>query len=185
MRIFFDMDGVLAKWQENESIETVTTEGYFFNLPAVFNVVEAVRMIMRSNTDTEVFILSSVFQDDHSIDEKNAWLDNHNLREIDDAHRLFVPYGTSKSAFLGQKIGWKKSDVLIDDFSKNLFDWHGIAIKMYNHCNGTKMEWTGFGVRNTMDAACIANSILSIATYMEAAEEKKYANVPSLKAVLE
>ena len=165
MRIFFDMDGVLAHWQEGEPIETVTSKGYFFNLSPEFNVIEAVRMIPKLDKEAELFILSSVFQDDHSVNEKNQWLDNHNLRVISPEHRIFVPYGESKSEYLKKTLGLEKSDVLIDDFSRNLFEWHGIGIKMYNHCNGTKKEWNGYGVRNTMSPECIASTILAIGRF--------------------
>ena len=40
-KVYFDMDGVLVKWQEGTSIETVCSPGYFANLPAEQNVVDA------------------------------------------------------------------------------------------------------------------------------------------------
>ena len=40
-KLYFDMDGVLATWQEGTPIETVCSPGYFANLPAEQYVVDA------------------------------------------------------------------------------------------------------------------------------------------------
>ena len=70
-RIFLDMDGVLTKW-EHSSIEQVASRGYFIHRQPQKNVIDAVT-ILAKNKDINLYILSSVFMDDHSINEKVEW----------------------------------------------------------------------------------------------------------------
>ena len=163
-RLFVDMDGVLCEFNKDASIEEVASKGYFTKCKPQASVVEAV-LSMLYETDTEIFILSSVFSDNHSISDKNQWLDENGLYEIDDKHRLFVPYGTSKSEYLKEKVGSSPADFLLDDFSKNLHDWHGVGIKLYNGINGTKGTWSGYGVNARSSYSVLRNTLLGIMHY--------------------
>ena len=138
-RIFFDMDGTLAKWLTDKSIKEISSKGYFATLPEIENMVALVEYVL-SQQQMDVYILSCILSD-QTKREKNIWLDYY-LPEIDENHRLFVPHGESKTKWLKILDGaLYKEDVLIDDFSKNLFEWHGIAIKVMNGINGTKGKW--------------------------------------------
>lgn len=159
-RIFVDMDGVLAVWQNNVPLEEVTAAGYFRQLPAVKNVINAINLLTKQQ-NFETYILSSVFNDDHSIQEKEEWLDSQNV-QIDKKHRLFVPYGKVKSEFVAEQIGLLEDDILIDDFSHNLREWHGIGIKMLNGINGTKGTWRGYVVRNNMPSEILEKQLRGI-----------------------
>ena len=55
------------------------------------------------------------------------------------------------------------SDILIDDFSKNLREWHGVAIKLMNGINGTKGTWCGYSVNGKATPDVIRNTIIGIA----------------------
>lgn len=46
--------------------------------------------------------------------------------------------------------GIKPGDVLVDDFTKNLNEWQGVAVKLYNGINGTHGTWQGFSIHNKM-----------------------------------
>lgn len=161
MRLFVDMDGVLAEWKY-AGLDEVTGKGYFRNLPAQNSVVEAVKEIIHSGK-INVYCLSSVFQDDHSIAEKNAWL-NQYLPEIPKERRIFSPYGAPKKEILSEHF---PEDILLDDFTKNLMEWHGIGIKLLNGINDTNKSWTGFRVSRFSSSAIIANTILAIANAAE------------------
>ena len=164
-RIFVDMDGVLAEWQD-APIEEVTAPGYFLYVKPVANVIQAIRLLQlkfQLIEECEIFILSSVFNDDHSIAEKNEWLNKNGFSaDILPDHRIFVPYGYNKSIWLEQSVGIRKNDVLIDDFTFNLINWHGVGIKMLNGINGTKGNWNGYVVRNNMTATKLANQLYGI-----------------------
>ena len=94
----------------------------------------------------EVFILSAVFDDGHSIRDKNAWLDQY-IPFIDAEHRIFVSCEEPKTAYINEHLGgMSESDILIDDYSKNIKEWiagGGKAIKMFNRVNGRSGAYFG------------------------------------------
>lgn len=160
-RYFIDMDGVLAVWNTGASIEEVASPGYFRNLMPMENCVRAVRDLIQNGK--AIYILSSVFEDSHSINEKNKWLDQY-LPEIPHANRLFVPYSMKKHEFLEKEMeNLKKDDVLLDDYTKNLQEWHGIGIKMLNGINNTNGTWRGYVVKSDMHHEKLAKQIEAIA----------------------
>lgn len=159
-RIYIDMDGVLATWNSDKSLEEVAMPGYFRDLLPMRNVVDAIKKIVLSRK-YEVFILSSVLHD-IAIRDKNFWLDTY-LPEIPLINRIFVPYGQIKADYIG-KLDYR--DILIDDFSKNLKEWHGVGIKLLNGINGTKGTWNGYVVNGNSSPVCIMNTIMGI-SYMD------------------
>lgn len=61
-RLFVDMDGTLAVFNQIDKLETLYEQGYFANLTPQVNVVDAVRMV-QSRDEIEVFVLSAVLTD--------------------------------------------------------------------------------------------------------------------------
>ncbi len=160
IRFYFDMDGVLAKWR-NVSIEETYQKGYFAKLTPEFCIVDAVRAIYDMGYD--VSILSAVYQDGHSVNDKISWLKENGLGGIPG---IFVPYGEKKADYLKKSPG--SISVLVDDFSKNLREWvdtgdNFIGIKFMNGINGTKGTWAGYLVSNKMSSAQLVNAITGIA----------------------
>lgn len=162
-RIFFDSDGVLATWNQDASIEEVASPGYFANLIPMENPVMALKRMVEMKDKYEVFILSSVFEDKHSIMDKNIWIDRY-LPEVDRKHRIYVPYSRTKTEYIQAYTGYRsENDVLVDDFTKNLSEWHGIGIKMLNGINWTKGTWNGFIISHTMKPHVMVSAILALA----------------------
>jgi len=149
-RIFVDMDGVLAKW-EDASLEEMTSPGFFLSRVPDPNVCDMFSMLQEKAKDgkIEVFILSSYLLP-MSMEEKIEWNKRHT--HIPEENQIYVPYGESKAAALESIGGIRKTDVLIDDFTDILKGWPGIAIKLYNGINGTHGTWNGYSIRNNMDA---------------------------------
>lgn len=147
-RLFVDMDGTLAEWQEGTPLEEVCAPGYFAQLPPNENMTKAMIRFWEYSrkNDIEVFILSAVFDDGHSIRDKNAWLDQY-VPFIDVEHRIFVSCEEPKTAYINEHLGgMSKSDILIDDYSKNIKEWiagGGKAIKMFNRVNGRSGAYFG------------------------------------------
>ena len=164
--LFVDMDGTLNYFEKSSSLEEITSEGYFFSRRPILDVVSAIRFLA-TNLPGRVCVLSSVFQDNHSIPEKKAWLEMY-MPEIEKA--IFVPYGTSKADFIENMLGrnLNELDFLLDDFSKNLHEWTGTGIKLYNDINGTKGTWTGYSVHYNCSPEVIANTILGVMTMVAA-----------------
>ena len=141
-RLFLDMDGTLAEWQEGTPIEKVCEPGYFANIPPNQNVVTAAMLLYasRKQLDVELFTLSAVFDDGHSIRDKNIWLDRY-VPFIDTDHRLFASCDKPKhEAECFVKLGnITRNDYLLDDYTKNIIEWNGAggtAIKLFNGVNG-------------------------------------------------
>lgn len=154
-RIFFDMDGTLTVWK-NATIEEVAAAGFFLNSEPQRNVVDMVGMLL-ADARHEVFTLSSTFQDDHSEAEKKEWL-HHCIPELPDNHMLFVPYGRPKGEWLPAAY---PEDVLVDDLSTNLHQWHGIGVKVYNGVNGNHRTWKGFSVHSDMMPELMLRQLLA------------------------
>lgn len=156
MRIFFDMDGVLAKWNAGASIEEVTSPGYFINREPESKVAEAMKRLIELGYN--VFILTSVFNDDHSRSEKIRWLYRH-CPFFDVSRVVFCVYGENKA----DAVKACMDDILIDDFTPNLKAWTGIGIKYLNGINGTKGTWDGYVVSGNSSSTIMASTIDAIA----------------------
>lgn len=146
-RIFVDIDGTLAVFTPVNKIETLYEEGYFRNLEPHKNTIAGLKMFMKDNPEIEVYILSSVLADSpYALDEKQAWLDQY-LPEINREHRIFPPCGAEKADYVPGKM--KSTDILLDDYSKNLIAWKnngGTGLKLMNGINGTKGSWQGYTI---------------------------------------
>lgn len=157
-RIFIDMDGVVAKWEE-ASLEEMTSPGFFASRKPVASVINAVRRLC-DNPEHEVYILSSYLLP-ISKEEKIKWNELHT--RIPEERQIYVKYGESKSEALQKIGGIRPDDVLLDDFSHNLHEWKGIGVKLYNGINGTHGTWAGFSVHSNMTPDHMALQITAIA----------------------
>lgn len=145
-RWFVDMDGVIAKWNPVATYDELLAKGYYRDREPDFTILNEVKDLVKKGEN--VFILSKVLtESDFAKNEKTEWCHEY-LPEIPDDHLIFVPYEKSKAEYFNE-LGLTpitKNDYLIDDFSKNLFDWEksgGIGVKYMNGINGTKGTWAG------------------------------------------
>ncbi len=162
-RIYVDMDGTIALWQSDKTLEEICKPGYFKYLPAMASSVGAINILLQDD-QFEIFILSSIMCEHAKID-KNIWLDGH-LPTLDAAHRIFVPYGANKADYIGET---REDDILIDDLTQNLHQWRGVGIKMLNGINGTKGTWKGHVISSRMDSEKMAKAIKALAQAERAA----------------
>lgn len=123
-RIFFDMDGVLAKFFFASTVEDLYRKGYFLNLPPQYRILRAAKIISGIPW-VDSYIISSVFADsDYAISEKNQWLDRF-LPEIPKEKRFFPEAGTPKTQAFPFRV--EAQDVLVDDYGVNVRDWNRIG----------------------------------------------------------
>ena len=173
IRIFLDMDGTLALWQSDKTMDEIGKKGYFATLPPIKNTVDAINELIdicRDKDfpyDIEFYILSAALQDGHSATDKLLWLGEY-LPRIPVKNCIFVPYGMDKAKYIKRKFKRKfrlgKLWILLDDFSKNLHAWKrsgGTGIKVMNGINGTKGSWTSSFVSTAMPPEIIKDNILS------------------------
>lgn len=161
-RLFIDMDGTLAAFDTNASIEQLRSPGYFAALPALPNMPQMVQLLLESGEFDEVYILSSCLAGTNAIEEKNGWLDRV-IPQIDAEHRIYPICGTNKSSYIPG--GVCKTDFLLDDYSVNLHDWKnagGSGVKLLNGINGRFGSWKGAAVTYSKPPAEIAEDIISI-----------------------
>lgn len=161
-RLFVDMDGTLARFKVAE-LEELYRPGYFADLEPQQSVVDAIRLVCQSHPDIEVYILSATLSDSKTaVAEKNLWL-NQNLPELENGHRIFLPCGKEKAAYVPNGVG--KNDFLLDDYTANLNDWSqhgGKGIKLLNGINHTHGSWLGSQLRYDKDPAQLALNIIQI-----------------------
>lgn len=164
-RLFIDMDGTLAAWQQAACFEDLLQENYFRDLPPYQTVVDAVRILCNAHPELDIYALSAFMPENPAaVGEKSEWLDVY-VPEIDAAHRIFVPCGESKAAAAANRLKMPcidKSFVLLDDYSVNLHDWKengGGCIKLRNGINGNGGTWRGHSVSRFATCLEIANNI--------------------------
>lgn len=161
MRYFIDMDGTLCHWKTNASDEELMQQGFFLTMNPMERVIQAVRLLIQDGND--VYILSKYMTESfYALSEKNTWLDKY-LPECDKEHRIFCPYNEPKFSLVPD--GLRGDDILIDDYSPNLFEWEahgGKALKIMNGLNGTKMTWQGAKIFGTDAPEKIKKDVLGI-----------------------
>ena len=178
-----DMDGVLAVWNQQASEEETHENGYFIGRDVEFSAVAFVRMLKDRGND--VCILSSVYEDDHSAQEKDLWLNRAGLPDI---QRIFVPYGKDKHEYIKAE---GALPVLIDDYTKNLVAWENegyLSFKFMNgfnnqpklkvvngtaHVNGD--SWTGYCIDKRMTPSQMYLLVTSVSNAVAAATERESA----------
>ena len=158
-RIFCDMDGTLAVFNLNASLEDLFTAGYFRRLSSMPQMVAAARELA-SYPNFEFYVLSH-YLNEQALEDKNRWLDEH--LTISASNRIFVPYGESKCSYIPN--GYRTDDVLLDDFSPNLHRWndHGVGIKVLNGINWNHKTWCGHVINGLADAGIIVAAVSGIA----------------------
>lgn len=148
-RLFVDMDGTLARFHDEvQYLERMYEPGFFRDLKPFRGAVESVREFMRQHPNVEVYILSSAIPGypPGCVQQKQTWLDKY-LPEIDHEHRLFPEMGTDKSTVIPG--GIRATDVLLDDYNKNLEEWRqagGQSVKFVNNINDKALigeRWKG------------------------------------------
>ena len=141
-RLFIDMDGTVAKWTRDYEPEEYLSPGFSKFLPEEPALVAILNKIAHTS-DIEIFIISACCNIE-SIRDKVEWLNEH-MPFIGPMHRIFVPYGENKSHYV-ENIS--ENDYLLDDYTLNLTQWKGTAIKWLNGRNGKKGTWNGFRISN-------------------------------------
>lgn len=182
VNLSIDMDGVLAKFNENLQAEELLFEkGYFLNLEPQRNVVRALYNVCFLDWDEDISIrprILSAFltESKYALDEKKAWL----KREVPALSKnyTFCECGQSKSNFIASA-ELANRDILIDDYGANCKSWMeagGVYIKVSRNRKDASLERTRhkFVFSPDMSPAEIANVIKK--AIKEATEKRGGAN---------
>lgn len=173
--IYFDMDGVIAKWNENASIEDVSSKGYFLSVEPEMTVRNLILFLQ--NLGFDIKILTAVYENGYAAAEKRQWLKNIGL----EIPIIFVPYGHRKTDYIPKE----GINILVDDFKKNLEEWEQNpffkAIKFYNGINNrprmtfdemgvghlTQDSWQGLSINHNQSYEEMAMVICGAIMFME------------------
>lgn len=145
MRIFVDMDGTLAKWN-NVEFEQLYEKGYYRNLEPNKKILDEVNRLIEQGED--VYILSCYLKDSqYALEEKKEWCKAY-LPQLNEEKYVFVPFGENKGKFFNERglSPITNHDYLIDDYTRNLIEWKelgGIGVKYLNGINHTRGTWKG------------------------------------------
>lgn len=138
--LWVDMDGTLAEWRCDATYEDLYEEGYFASLSPHKELIAALKSLAEEGL--KIRVLSCYLKDSpYALKEKEEWVKRY-CPFLSDS--VFVPNGEDKSLWIGHQIS--KKDILLDDYSRNLFSWQsagGTAIKALNGVNHTKGSWMG------------------------------------------
>ena len=144
--IYIDMDGTLVEYEEE-----YLKRGIYENAIPHDEIVKLARLLNLEGYD--IWFLTSIPDGENWIkEEKLRWLYKHNL-SIEDGYKILMPKYSLKKCEVAHERNPRTLSILIDDFSKNLFDWENFSsnenkfrgIKCNNNINGTKGSWSSYG----------------------------------------
>lgn len=186
-RLFIDMDGTLYRFHDkilddegHVQIEKMYDQDFFLNLDPFHNMVSAVNFMHEADFGLEIFILSSADTED-IVRQKNDCIDR-DFPWLDGEHRLYPKTWENKSMVIPD--GIHSSDILIDDYNKNLQNWEnekGIAIKFINNINhkgkgryggDINKLWEKGKIHYKSDPAEIGYQIMELIRYPDPAKNK-------------
>lgn len=170
-KVFFDMDGVLAEYRKDSTVEEMSVKGYFASLRPEWNMIKAlIRLALDSDKlGFSVCVLTKVYptQFKYSVSEKAEWRDEF-LPELLDSEFIMVNgEKEEKSEAIKNRLGCEiDSDCfLIDDYNYNLSDWMkngGSAIKYVNGINDKNRSFIGKRISYKMSAEEIYDYIINL-----------------------
>lgn len=142
-RYFFDMDGVLYKFDNTiTSLDVLYEENYFYNLPQQKLAAHCMHKMLEQHPH-QVYVLSHYLDSPFAYKEKTMCL-HEQFPELEDCNIILVPYNEKKIDYVPQRL--KNNDFLIDDYNKNLIEWKeegGHAVKFVNPINDVNKTWNG------------------------------------------
>ena len=138
-RIYLDMDGTLAVFNKNATMEEVFSPGYFRSLSPIQEIVDFARRLQNEGYD--VYILSGACYS--AVQEKIEWLQEY-MPFLPADNYVFVPVDADKSRFIPDP----EHAILIDDYNKNLYEWKGLAVKCVTNINNPNPDFSFVHIDN-------------------------------------
>ena len=180
--IFFDMDGVLSVYEPEayaygKEIWLDLDANYYRHRPPIQKTMAALKALIERD-DTSVRVLTTLAHQgsaylQHRAD-KLAWLSEHLELPQDRIERLVLFTKISKvetaTTYLDRPL--TRRDILIDDYNRNLYEWHesgGLALKFCNGLNDPRSASELMYIDSAMDERMIVEltTILSAPDSME------------------
>ena len=148
-KLFIDLDGTIAKFNVRNALERFDKEkGFFANLGAYVGV-EIINELALTN---QVFVISASPNLQADID-KMTWLNTY-LPNIPKENITLCRLGENKAKIIEDKYSIKIDNncYLLDDYSKNLFEWvayGGRGIKrLTTIADNSRGLWKGLQIKH-------------------------------------
>lgn len=154
-RFFIDIDGTLSEYISKEYPWWLEKE-IFRDLPPQWEVINAVKKLIENGN--EVYIITAYHKHTPQVKEDKIYWLNKFLPKVKEDHMIFTFCGENKTSYVPG--GIKPTDILLDDFNRNLENWRdegGLAIKLLNGLN-SKESWNGlYATFETVDKILTLN----------------------------
>ena len=151
-RLFIDLDGTVAKFNVRNALERFDKEkGFFAKLGAYVNI-EVINELAKTN---KVFIISAS-PNEQADNDKMVWLSRF-LPNVNSENITLCRLGENKAKIIENKynITINEDCYLLDDYSKNLFEWcasGGSGIKrLTSLADNSRGLWKGWAIKNLIE----------------------------------
>ena len=154
-RLFIDLDGTVAKFNVRNALERFDKEKGFFSSLKPFVNVNVINEMIINNNNVEIFIISASPNEQADID-KLTWLNTY-LPSLSKENICFCRLGQNKAKIIENKYQMTIDNncYLLDDFSKNLFEWcacGGRGIKrLTSLADNSRGLWKGWAIKNLIE----------------------------------
>ncbi len=154
--LYIDMDDTIAIFQKKNCLELMYERGYFENLKPR----KLAKTINELAKKYKIIVLSACVNTPYCKKEKINWI-GKNIPNVNSY--ILCNVGENKAKVLKDK-GYKidKNAILIDDYSKNIFQWEengGTAIKFINNFNNKRGLEYKYSFRNSNKLIKILESL--------------------------
>lgn len=153
-KLFFDMDGTLARFYEKPNyLEKMYEKGFFYGL-------KPYKWVNELSTDNRIeweniYIISACIDTPYCRTEKLTWLRTY-LPKLLPENILLCDVGENKAEIIANQLGDMVDDYecwLVDDYSRNIYEWatehpNFRAIKFVNGINNKSGRNYGCVARN-------------------------------------
>ena len=164
LKLFFDLDGTLAKFNsKRNALKRFDNEkGFFANLKP-FKHIEVVNELAKRQ-DIEIYIISAT-PNEQADNDKLIWINKY-LNNIKQENICFCRLGKNKAKEIKQQlnIDIDKTCLLFDDYTNNLINWKqskGIGIKrLTSIANNKSKRWKDYQIRDLRQINNLLNKII-------------------------
>ena len=156
IKLFIDLDGTVAKFNVRNALKRFDNEIGFFAKLGAYKGIEVVNELAQTN---RVFVISAS-PNEQADKDKMLWLQKY-LPNIKVENITLCRIGENKAQIIENKYNIKidKQCYLLDDFSKNLFEWvacGGVGIKrLTSLADNSTGKWQGTALKNLNELAGI------------------------------
>lgn len=151
-KLFLDMDGTIAKFNSKKNaLARFDNEVGFFASLKPFAHLDSIDYLIANNI-VDVYVISAS-PNEQADKDKMTWLETH-LPNLVKENICFCRIGQNKAKEIKEQLNIEIDNncYLLDDYSKNLFEWNnynGIGIKrLTSFADNSRKLWKGLEIKD-------------------------------------